>query len=205
MHISEALAQIQSKIENPKNTAANPFFKSKYAPLPAILEAIRPLNKEYGISLEQSPETRFENGVQLVGVRTVLRSITDGKEEERDYGFLGVSAQGMNPQDIGSVITYFRRYAIKAIYAIEGEGEDDDANSASGKKEGTKNAPQRKKGNVEQTKTDFLAAKTKAERDAVLARANSETWTDVEYQELSIFFDTELSRIAADMPKKEGE
>lgn len=199
MHISEALAQIQAKIQNPKNTAANPYFKSKYAPLPAILDMIRPLNRECGLSLEQYPETRFEGGKHLVGVRTVIRSSVGDKEEERDYGFLGVDASDRNPQDIGSVITYFRRYALKAIYAIEGEGEDDDANTASGKKE----PPAKKqKGDVAQTKADFLAATTTEARNAILKRANSQAWAEVEYQDLAIFFDTELARIAS---QKVGE
>lgn len=199
MHVSEALAQIQAKITNPKNTAANPFFKSKYAPLPAILDLVRPLNHEFGLSLEQSPETRFEGGRVYVGVRTIVRSAVEGKEEERDFGFLGIDAEGKNPQEFGSVITYFRRYAIKAIYAIEGEGEDDDANSASGKKEAP--AAKRQKGDVAQTKADFLSAATSADRNVILQRANSQVWTEVEYQDLAIFFDTELARIAQEAGK----
>ena len=68
---------------------------------------------------------------------------------------------------------------------------------ASPEKKSAKTAPAQKVGNVAEIKAQWAAAKTSAEQDAVLKAANEMTWDDVSYQELAIFFETELSKRAA--------
>ena len=209
MEIYKRLAALQAEISNPKNTTENPFYKSKYAPLPEILELARPLLAKHGLAVLQYPETRKDD-ITMVGVRTMVLLGQDADKTEEaviDCGWLGLPSQGLDAQKVGAVITYFRRYALKAVLGIESE--DDDANSAvaspekrAGKKEQT--APAQPTGNVQAIKAAWAASKTDAEQDAVLAGANGMTWTDVDYQELAIFFDTELSKRAARKAKDRG-
>ena len=68
-----------------------------------------------------------------------------------------------------------------------------------GPKKPAQSAPEKKqpvRGDVNKIKAEFRAARSAQEQDAVIAEANSYGWTDVEYQDLEIFFDTELSKRA---------
>lgn len=47
--ISTALVKAQSEMSNPKKGATNPFFKSKYADLNSVREAVLPVLNEHGI------------------------------------------------------------------------------------------------------------------------------------------------------------
>ncbi len=126
--LAKALAKAQNSLKNPNNTANNPYFKSKYAPLPDVLNDIRPILSENGISVVQSPVT---DGAGSTGVETMLLH-TSGQYILTDPYFLKPVKN--DPQTAGGAITYARRYALNAVLGISGE-EDDDGNSASAKNE----------------------------------------------------------------------
>lgn len=121
--LAKALCAFQADVKNPANTAVNPFFKSKYAPLPDILNAMRPLLSKHGLSILQSPRGD-ENGV---GVTTLLMH-TSGEWVECCP--LMMKADKNTAQGAGSAITYARRYALSAVLGISSE-DDDDGNVAS--------------------------------------------------------------------------
>ena len=52
-NLSAALAKAQAKLQNAKNTADNPFYKSKYAPLGEVLDLVRPVLAENGLAVIQ--------------------------------------------------------------------------------------------------------------------------------------------------------
>ncbi len=128
--LAKALADTQAELKNPYNTADNPYFKSKYAPLPDILNAVRPVLAKNGVSIIQRPATD-ESG--NTGVETMLLHKTGQYIIFEPY-FLKPSK--IDPQTAGGAITYARRYALNAALGISGE-EDDDANGASAKGNGT--------------------------------------------------------------------
>lgn len=124
--LAKALAKAQNSLKNPNNTANNPFFKSKYAPLPDVLNDIRPILAGNGISVIQSPVANEAGGV---GVETMLLH-ESGQYLLTDPYFLKPVKN--DPQTAGAAITYARRYALNAALGISGE-EDDDGNIANGK------------------------------------------------------------------------
>ena len=126
--LSAALAKAQGAIDPAPKDADNPFFKSKYASLPAVREAMRHAFAENGLSVVQIPEV-VEGQLRL---RTLL---LHSSGQSLDCGSLGAEVDLANPQKIGSAITYFRRYALAAISQTVAD-EDDDGNVASHKPKG---------------------------------------------------------------------
>lgn len=123
-NLAKALAMFQSEIQNPKNTADNPFFKSRYAPLSDVLNTARPLLSKHGLSLLQSPSG---NGTDIVITSILMHSSGEWIEPEP----LVLKADKPTAQGAGSAITYGRRYSISAILGISSE-DDDDGNHATG-------------------------------------------------------------------------
>ena len=124
-NLSIALCKVSDEIKNPNNTANNPFFKSKYAPLDDILNLARPLLSKNGLSLIQSPITDSDK----VGVSALLLHTSGEFIEFEPFYFTTKNTA----QDAGSAITYARRYQVNAILGICGE-DDDDGNHATGNK-----------------------------------------------------------------------
>jgi len=119
-----ALFEIQKEIQNPKNTAYNPYFESNYTPLPELLKLLKPMLNEKGILLIQ--DTGGENG--KVFVQSSFIHVASG--EILTLNKLWMKPQKLNPQGGGSAITYARRYQLTTFFGIMGE-DDDDGNSAS--------------------------------------------------------------------------
>jgi hypothetical protein len=132
-NIAKAMSIFQAEVKNPANTADNPFFKSKYAPLPDILNDVRPLLTKNGLSIIQSPSG---DGSNIVITTMIMHS--SGEWIELDP--LVLKADKTTAQGAGSAITYGRRYALSALCGISSEA-DDDGHHAS--KEDKKPAPQK--------------------------------------------------------------
>lgn len=116
-----ALSEFQAEIENPKATATNPFFKSKYATLQDTLNKARPLLAKHGLALIQSPGGND-------GRITITTLITHSSGQWLRLDEISVPFDG-NPQAAGSAITYLRRYSLWAALGVAGE-DDDDGNVA---------------------------------------------------------------------------
>lgn len=119
--IAKALHAAQGEMSGAKKGAANPFFKSKYADMNSVVDAVREPFCNHGLSYSQFPIC--EDG--KAGVITILMH-TSGEWLESKL-LLPVTKQ--DPQATGSAITYARRYALQSIAGIPSE--DDDGNAAS--------------------------------------------------------------------------
>lgn len=124
-NIAPAIKRAQAAIIGVVADASNPFFKRKYATLGASWGAIRdPLQKE-GISLVQT--MGFIPGAGPTLITTLLH-------ESGEYisGEQPVCAKSDNPQEMGSAISYARRYGLSAIVSLVEM--DDDGEGAMGRK-----------------------------------------------------------------------
>lgn len=118
MKLAEALAKAQAEMKAAPLNKVNPHFKSKYADLPAVIDAVRPALTRHGLSVTQTMRLT-EAGMILV---TTLHH-TSGETVESLYPLpIG------KPQEMGSAITYARRYSLAALCCIAAD-EDDDANA----------------------------------------------------------------------------
>jgi hypothetical protein len=118
-----ALSKAQGEIENAKKDSTNPFFKSKYADLAEVINVAKEPLSNNGLSVLQLPSN--EDGV--VTVSTILAH-SSGQYIIND---ISATAEKLDIQTIGKLITYLRRYSYSAIVGIAQE--DDDGNAASGK------------------------------------------------------------------------
>jgi hypothetical protein len=130
---AQALVKAVGELQNVAKTAANPYFKSKYAPLDAIIDATRPVLLKHGLAVIQEP--LFMEGT--AGVETTIIH-TDGGSKTST---LLLPLKDQSPQGVGSAITYARRYALAAVLGIASE-DDDDGNLSTGlsKKEESRHA-----------------------------------------------------------------
>jgi hypothetical protein len=117
--ISKAMISFHQKINKIGKDAKNPFFKSKYASLSNILDAIQNPLSDSGLSICQFPTG--QNGL------TSILMHQSGEWISAEYEMKPVKD---DPQGRGSCITYQRRYALAAILSLNID-EDDDGNKAS--------------------------------------------------------------------------
>ena len=116
--LATALAKAQAEVMKAHKDSDNPFFKSKYADLTSVWDAIRePLTKN-GLAVVQFPVG--EHG---------LMSILTHTSGQFMQGFYFMRPVKDDPQGRGSCLTYMRRYALQAIAGVCPE--DDDGNAGS--------------------------------------------------------------------------
>jgi len=120
--IATALNKAQAEMSGAKKKAANPFFKSKYADMTSVVDAVRIPFCENGLSYSQFPI--FEDG--KVGVETILMHSSG----EWISSILLLPMTKQDPQAAGSAITYAKRYALQGIAGVPSE--DDDGYATSG-------------------------------------------------------------------------
>ena len=116
----QALATLQDNINTVIKKEDNPYFKSKYADLNAIFAEVKTKIRENGFILIQTVQHNY--------LHTELVHIETGDKLESDMDLLTVKA---DMQQLGSAVTYARRYSLLPLLNIETE--DDDGNLASGK------------------------------------------------------------------------
>jgi hypothetical protein len=115
-----ALHKAHTKIKAAIKDSANPFFKSKYADLSSVIEAVKQPLSDSGIVYVQGVEG-VEGGV---AVETMLLHISG----EWISSKLEIPASKHDAQGYGSAITYGRRYGLQSMCGVPAE--DDDGNAA---------------------------------------------------------------------------
>lgn len=123
--IAAALVKAQKAFGPALKTSNNPHFRSKYADLSAVVEAVIDGLNDNGIALMQIPHD-CESGV------TVETLFIHESGETLSAGRLYVPATKQDAQGYGSALTYARRYSLMAACGIAPE--DDDGNAASAKR-----------------------------------------------------------------------
>lgn len=123
MTLQEKLLAVQQEIGAITKDSENPFFKSKYFDINSLLSQVKPVLNKHGLVVIQALVALEGKN----GLHTALIEAETGKE----IGFSCLLPETADAQKAGSAITYFRRYALQSLLALEAE--DDDANGASGK------------------------------------------------------------------------
>jgi hypothetical protein len=110
-----------AELEAATKTSNNPHFKSKYADLPAVIDAIKPHLAKHGLAFMQMPRPS-DGGI---AIETVL---IHSNGDKLSMGVLFVPANKHDAHSYGSALTYARRYALVTCFGLPTE--DDDGNAA---------------------------------------------------------------------------
>jgi len=121
--LAAALAKAQGAMKGAVKDSANPFFKSKYADLASVVEAIRAAFSANGLSYIQTVEPSDKDEVR------VETTLLHASGEWISCGILALPVNKVDCQGFGSALTYARRYSLSAAVGIAAEA-DDDGNAA---------------------------------------------------------------------------
>jgi len=118
-----ALSKAQAENGTVHKDAKNPFFKSNYASLAQVWETVRPALTANGLSVVQLPSQDatgyyvesmlIHSSGQWIKCRTYMKPVKE------------------DPQGIGSLISYARRYALQSLVMVCPD--DDDGEMAMGR------------------------------------------------------------------------
>lgn len=122
--IAKALAAAQREMDAAKKDSTNPFFKSKYADLSSVIDAIKEPLAKHGLSYTQYCE---DDGKETYLITELMH--TSGEWISGKVGLILGGKSDM--QALGGALTYARRYSLSAIVGISQD--DDDGQTAVGK------------------------------------------------------------------------
>lgn len=118
--LNAALCKAQSEMGPARKGKVNPAFRSNYADLASVIEAVQPLH-DNGLAYMQLVDTAGA----VVTVQTVLLHISG---QSMKCGLMTARAKDESAQAIGSALTYLRRYSLMTACGIASA--DDDGNNA---------------------------------------------------------------------------
>ena len=135
-NLIESLVKAQSEMTHAAFDQTNPHFKSKFASLKSVIDAIKPALNSNGIFFMQVSHP-LDHGV---GIETIFCKA----DEKLSTGVVMVPVDKANAQGLGSALTYAKRYSLAMACGIAADV-DDDGNGAAA------NPPQRKGQSVVRT------------------------------------------------------
>jgi hypothetical protein len=119
--LAAALVKAQAKIEGATKDKTNPHYKSKYADLSSVVEAIKKPATDNGLTWTQI----MHPAENAAAVETI---ILHSSGEWLSCGAISVPVTKSDAQGYGSALTYARRYSLSAAFGVAPE--DDDGNAA---------------------------------------------------------------------------
>lgn len=122
--LHKALFEVQKELEPVVKSKNNPFFKSKYADLEAVVEATIPLLNKYGLLASQTTFLKSDSVVPLL--RTSLIHVESGESIISEIPI--ITKDDTDPQKVIAGMTYMRRASLTTICGLVTM--DDDGNSA---------------------------------------------------------------------------
>lgn len=127
--IYSSFVKAQSQFNKAVKDSKNPHFKSSYANIESVIDAVSKALQDNGLAFMQPISS--EGDKWFICTRLVH---TSGEVIESPKVELMIQDKN-NPQKFGSSLTYFRRYSLMAFFGIPDT--DDDGNAASEHKQGS--------------------------------------------------------------------
>jgi len=173
MSIYSSLSKFHKEVGTIKKSSNNPHFKSKYADINVVLDAIREPLEKAGLCFVQLP--------MQGGLKTILATV---EGDEQIESFLEYELSKKDMQGLGSAITYARRYALVCMLGLEAE--DDDGNEASKKED--------KLTSEQASEIMRLIAQTETEQDKLLAYFKVDSIYKLPYQQVVKSLQSKLAK-----------
>lgn len=115
-----ALAKAQGQMSHASKDSTNPHFRSKYADLASVWQACREALSNNGLSVIQNPE--------IMDGKQALVTILGHSSGQWIKSVILLPIQKPGPQELGSCLSYCRRYALASMVGVYQD--DDDAEVA---------------------------------------------------------------------------
>lgn len=135
MTIYEKLLEVQKEIKPIVKDSTNPHFKNRYFDINTLLAEVKPILNKHGLILTQGL-THIDgkialktNLVSVERIGTTAKSLESLDYEKDIISYMCPLPECPDAQKYGSAITYFRRYSLQSLLALEAE--DDDGHVAS--------------------------------------------------------------------------
>jgi hypothetical protein len=168
--LASAMATAFGQFEAATKDATNPHFKSKYADLPAVIEAVKPALLANRLFFTQATH-------EMPGGVCVETQVHHESGESMSFGRLFVPANKQDAQGYGSALTYARRYSLMTAFGIPAE--DDDGNAAVASRPANDRAPNGN-GNGNGTARDDPFPPGPCKNKTELKTKGRELWAQVE-------------------------
>ena len=123
--LATALSKAQAEIEGARTDSTNPFYKSSYADLHQVIQSSFPQLTKNGLSVVQGSDW-IEGSIHV----TTMLCHSSGQWIKSSVCM--PLKDKWNAQDVGSIMTYGRRYGLSAMVGVAQY--DDDAQSVSSPK-----------------------------------------------------------------------
>lgn len=179
-----AFVKAQAQISKAAKDSTNPHFKSKYADLESVIDAVKPALIANGLAFIQKYHD-CEDGVR---VETV---IIHESGQELSCGILHIPANKKDAQGFGSAASYAKRYSLQSALGVAAS--DDDGNLAVKSVQ-----PVKVSLDLEQVDSEMMACKTELELQAVAKKywtaANAEEKAHIKAIGASIKEELEINR-----------
>lgn len=160
MSIYKKLNEFKKAVGTIKKDGNNPHYKSKYATIESVLDTIEQPLSDNNLGFIQCVEDMF-----------LITTIYDTESDSVITSKTPLLLNKQDMQQLGSAITYARRYALVTMFGLEQE--DDDGNKASG-------LPQQPQAtNQPQQQAKVYATKEQATELATLAKATNQDINEV--------------------------
>lgn len=124
VNVIKKIYEVQKKELSVIKNSYNPFFKSNFSNLTAYVDVLKPALNEVGLVVTQMQAGQF-----------LITMISDPDTGEFIRSGYPVNLKDKTPQEVGSGISFAKRYSLASTFLLTAEDEDDDGNTASGKKE----------------------------------------------------------------------
>jgi|TARA_R100001443_G_C3346498_1_gene175744 hypothetical protein len=128
--LHKALADAQRHLGRADKDGKNPHYRSRYATLTSVIEAVRPVFAVHGLSIQQHPH--YADGI--VSLTTILGHSSG--QWSRSVASVPIGKKG-DSHALGSCISYLRRYSLAAVACLV---QDDDDGNAAAKQQATRRA-----------------------------------------------------------------
>lgn len=163
-NLAKAIVSSQAEMTDAVKDSKNPFFKSKYADLNAVREAIMPALTKNKLAVLQ-PVILLDSGKSVVRT-TVLHESGELYTADTEV----VCAKVNDPQAYGSAISYARRYGLQSMFNVGAVDDDAETNMARNNANATKTASTVTVTEVKkavETKAETVAQEVAVEKAAV--------------------------------------
>lgn len=161
--LTAKLSAVQTALKAPKSQY-NKFGKYNYRSCEDILEAVKPLLAEHGLTLTLTDELQVLNaGESRVYVKATA-TVTDGEQKFSVDGYAreALEKKGMDSSQVtGTASSYARKYALNGLFLID-DSKDDDTREPTDKKESKREKSENYTELVKEARKNIVELKARA-------------------------------------------